>query len=158
MFLAWRRADGQSARELNALVERLGSRLGDTAALRAQVVPDPQPEYAIRLVPWASAGPAQESRCRLTAPEWRGRPFRLGAPQPLEVTALAPDGPPIRMVWQGQACVVVRSWGPERIATGWWRHEDVERDYYRVEWADGTQVWVFRDQRGGRWFLHGYFD
>ena len=53
---------------------------------------------------------------------------------------------------------VVRSWGPERIATGWWRAQDVERDYYRAEWEDGTQVWVYRDQRNGRWFFHGFFD
>ena len=65
---------------------------------------------------------------------------------------------PIRMVWQREDCRVVRSWGPERIATGWWRAEDVERDYYRAEWEDGTQVWVYRDQRNGRWFLHGFFD
>jgi protein ImuB len=145
-------------REWSALVERLSSRLGETAVLRAVVVPDPQPEYAVRLIPWASAGPAQASRCRLTAAESRGRPFRLlGTPQPLEVTSLVPDGPPIRMVWQGRHARVVRSWGPERIATGWWRDRDVERDYYRALWTDGTQVWVYRDQRG-RWFLHGYFD
>ncbi len=53
---------------------------------------------------------------------------------------------------------MVRSWGPERIATGWWRAQDVERDYYRAEWEDGTQVWVYRDQQNGRWFLHGFFD
>ena len=68
------------------------------------------------------------------------------------------DGPPIRMVWNRQDRPVVRSWGPERIATGWWRAQDVERDYYRVEWEDGTHAWVYRDQRNGRWFLHGFFD
>ncbi len=146
-------------REWSALLERLSNRLGETTVLRALVVPDPQPEYAVRLIPWAGAGLAQESQCRLTAAESRGRPIRLlGTPQPLEVTSLAPDGPPIRMVWQGRHCRVVRSWGPERIETGWWRDRDVERDYYRALWTDGTQVWVYRDQRGGRWFLHGYFD
>ena len=77
---------------------------------------------------------------------------------PIDVTSIVPDGPPIRMVWNRQDCLVVRSWGPERIATGWWRAQDVERDYYRAEWEDGTQVWVYRDQRNGRWFLHGFFD
>ena len=65
-----------------------------------------------------------------------------------------------RSAWCGsdKDCRVVRSWGPERIATGWWRAQDVERDYYRAEWEDGTHVWVYRDQRSGRWFLHGFFD
>jgi protein ImuB len=89
----------------------------------------------------------------------RGRPIRLlGTPQPIDVSSVVPDGPPFRTMWQRQDCLVVRAWGPERIATGWWRAEDVQRDYYRVEWDDGTQVWVYRDQRTGRWFLHGFFD
>jgi protein ImuB len=74
------------------------------------------------------------------------------------VTSMVADGPPVRMVWNRQECPVVRSWGPERIATGWWRARDIERDYYRVEWADGTQAWVYRDERSHRWFLHGFFD
>jgi hypothetical protein len=28
----------------------------------------------------------------------------------------------------------------------------------RAEWDNGTHVWVYRDHRAGRWFLHGYFD
>ena len=62
------------------------------------------------------------------------------------------------MTWRTQDCRVVRFWGPERIATGWWRAPDVERDYYRAEWEDGTHAWIFRDRRGGRWFLHGFFE
>ena len=62
------------------------------------------------------------------------------------------------MVWRGQDYPVVRCWGPERIATGWWRARDVQRDYYRAEWEEGTQVWVYRERRTGRWFLHGFFD
>ena len=59
---------------------------------------------------------------------------------------------------EGAAGWLVRSWGPERIATGWWRTQDVERDYYRAEWEDGTEVWIYLDPRNSRWFLHGFFD
>ena len=34
--------------------------------------------------------------------------------------------------------------------------QDVERDYYRVEWDDGTQAWIYRDDAGklvSAWFL-----
>ena len=82
----------------------------------------------------------------------------MAIPQPIAVSSVVPDGPPVRMVWQGEDRLVARAWGPERIETGWWRAQDVERDYYRAEWEDGTQVWVYRDQRNGRWFLHGFFD
>jgi protein ImuB len=62
------------------------------------------------------------------------------------------------VVWRGRYRIVTRAWGPERIATGWWRGPDVERDYYRAEWEEGTHAWIYRDRRTGRWFLHGFFD
>jgi len=158
---SWFGDDGgtKTSRAFNTLVDRLTSRLEARAVLRVEFLPDPQPEHVARLVPWTNAAPLSPDRFTLTPELARGRPCRLlGIPQPIDVASLVPDGPPIRMVWQGEACVVVRSWGPERIATGWWRARDVERDYYRAEWEDGTQVWVYRDGRNDHWFLHGFFD
>jgi len=152
-------AEMRTSRAFNRLIDRLSSRLEARAVLRAEVLPDSQPEHVVRLVPWTNDRPLKTDRFTLPAEQSRGRPFRLlGIPQPIDVSSIVPDGPPIRMVWQRQECLVVRSWGPERIATGWWRAQDIERDYYRAEWEDGTQVWVYRDQRSGRWFLHGFFD
>ena len=148
-----------ASRALNTLIDRLSSRLGAEAVLRVELLPDSQPEHVVRLGPWTNPDPRKADRFTLTPEQSRGRPLRLlGRPEPIEVTSIVPDGPPIRMVWNRQACLVVRAWGPERIATGWWRAQDVERDYYRAEWEDGTQVWVYRDQRTGRWFFHGFFD
>jgi len=157
----WFADDGKTDtwREVIALVERLSSRLGDDAVLRVDVLPDPQPERAVELTPWTKARPTAASEFSLSPEQSRCRPFRLlGVPQPIAVVSVVPDGPPIRMTWRTQECRVVRSWGPERIATGWWRAPDVERDYYRAEWEDGTHAWIFRDRRGGRWFLHGFFE
>jgi protein ImuB len=152
-------AETNTSREFNSLVDRLSSRLESSAVLRVELLPDSQPEHAVRLVPWTNSEPPQTDRFTLHPEHSRGRPLRLlGIPQPIDVSSIVPDGPPIRMVWQRQDRLVVRSWGPERIATGWWRAQDVERDYYRAEWEDGTQVWVYLDQRSGRWFLHGFFD
>jgi protein ImuB len=149
----------KSSRAFNSLVDRLTSRLERSAVLRVEFVPDSQPEHVARLIPWTDARPPNPDRFSLPPEYSRGRPCRvLGTPQPIDVASLVPHGPPIRMVWQREQRIVVRSWGPERIATGWWRAQDVERDYYRAEWEDGTQVWVYRDERNGRWFLHGFFD
>ena len=52
---------------------------------------------------------------------------------------------------------VIRSWGPERIETGWWRGLTVCRDYWRVETERRQHFWVYRDLRSGQWFLHGEF-
>jgi protein ImuB len=151
--------ESKTSRAFNTLVERLSSRLEAGAVLRVEFLPDSQPEHAVRLVPWTDADPPKTDRFTLPPELSRGRPLRLlGRPQPIDVTSIVPDGPPIRMVWNRRECLVVRSWGPERIATGWWRARDIERDYYRAEWEDGTQVWVYRDQRTGRWFFHGFFD
>ena len=52
---------------------------------------------------------------------------------------------------------VSRSWGPERIESGWWRGPSVRRDYYQVETATGLRYWLFRRLQDGKWFLHGEF-
>jgi protein ImuB len=144
---------------LSALVDRLSSRLNENAVLRVEVLPDAQPECVARLIPWTNIE-ASKTEPYLLPPELsRGRPVRLLVdPQPIEVSSVVPDGPPIHVVWLGRNHPVIRAWGPERIATGWWRGPDVERDYYRTEWDDGTHAWLYRDQVTDRWFLHGFFD
>ncbi|QDT06365.1 DNA polymerase IV [Rubripirellula lacrimiformis] len=62
---------------------------------------------------------------------------------------------------------VIRSWGPERIETGWWKGPSIRRDYYRVETDRGQWWWIFRDSISPvsaerslpryRWMLHGHF-
>jgi protein ImuB len=152
-------SDAESTRAFHSLVDRLGSRLGGDRVLRAEFAAEAQPEYAVRLVPWTGAKPAQAESFSHSQQECRERPLRLLAiPEALDVVSIVPDGPPLRMTCHREDHLVVRSWGPERIETGWWRARDVERDYYRAEWDNGTHVWVYRDHRAGRWFLHGYFD
>ena len=53
--------------------------------------------------------------------------------------------------------VVERTWGPERIETGWWRGDDIRRDYYIVETDTGERFWVFRNLLDESWYLHGAF-
>jgi protein ImuB len=152
-------SQAKSSKAFNSLIDRLSSRLEDKAVLRVEILADSQPEHAVRLVPWTNTIPAKTDTFTLHPELSRARPFRLlGIPQPIDVASVVPDGPPFRMVWQKLDCRVLRSWGPERIATGWWKAQDVERDYYRAECEDGTHVWIYRDQKNGRWFLHGFFD
>ena len=86
------------------------------------------------------------------------RPTSLKSrPLTITVVSIFPGGPPERFHWDGCGYIVARSWGPERIETGWWRGADVRRDYYVVETVTGERFWVFRDLAGGSWFLHGVF-
>jgi protein ImuB len=81
----------------------------------------------------------------------------LEQPAAIRVLSIFPEGPPLRFEWD-RAYVVAHFWGPERIATGWWRSPHVQRDYYRVETEEGRRFWLFRETQTGDWHLHGVFD
>ena len=78
--------------------------------------------------------------------------------------AVVPDGPPMQLRLNGAVQQIAWSDGPERIEREWWRDPEDRsyRDYYRVELASGTRLWIgrtaaLRPDRPARWFLHGYF-
>jgi protein ImuB len=171
-------------RHLAGLVDRLSSRLGCRAVVGVRLIPDAQPEKAWQYQPLvngsrrrlkssreASRGLSQFSPER----KWDGplpncssfledhllppRPLRLlPAAVRLAATSIVPDGPPLRFCLHGCRHQVARTWGPERIETGWWRGRTVGRDYYRVETTTGRRFWLFRRLRDGQWFLHGMFE
>ena len=131
---------------------RTADQSGGVAAHGAAYLLAALEEPAPRLL-WSSRGAWQQ-----TAPV-APRPLRLFFPPlPLEVVAVAPDGPPARIRFAGQSHPLARHWGPERIETAWWRGRSVRRDYYRVETAEGCRFWVFRRLTDGEWFLHGEFE
>ena len=151
----------EQKKQLTLLVNRLGSRLGPEAVLQGTLVADAHAEFAYRYRPFIDRPrPSNKKRSSSTSHSLKPgleRPLRL-LPQtvPLEVLGIV-EGPPSQFRWQGKIFQVGRSWGPERIKTGWWRGGYVQRDYYRVETATGNRYWLFR--RGdGAWFLHGIFD
>jgi protein ImuB len=114
----------------------------------------------------AAAVPIGRALCDVA---WRSgddplpRPLHLFVPpQPIEVMAEVPDGPPIRFRWRKVLHRVRAAEGPERIEGEWWRETGrAVRDYYRVEDDDGARFWIFREglftAPAPRWFLHGLF-
>ncbi len=114
-------------------------------------------------LPVASAIPLKVSTEGLTPPRspicWQARPLRLFAPpQRIEATTAGPEGAPMRFHWERREYRVIRSWGPERIETGWWRDQSICRDYFRVETQTGQHFWLFRSFEQAAWFIHGAFD
>jgi protein ImuB len=87
----------------------------------------------------------------------------LPAPEPAEVVALIPEGPPRQFRWRGVTHQIAEAEGPERIAPEWWRRTAAaERDYYVVEDTAGRRFWLFRHGLYGsaphpQWFVHGMF-
>lgn len=97
------------------------------------------------------------------------RPLTLFArPEPVEVMAEIPEGPPLSFRWRRVRHRVLRATGPERLAPEWWRdlaETTRTRDYYLIEDDKGGRYWLYRDglyqeaaERGQPiWFLHGIF-
>ncbi len=152
---------------LSALADRLSARLGPGTAQVAHPEASHLPERAARwrafegtLPTWPAGGERPD----------RPRPVSLlERPEPVEVLAEVPDGPPLRFIWRRVARRVLRADGPERIAPEWWHHWPAPpraptadaagtdtapasrpalprtRDYYRIEDETGRRYWVFRD-------------
>ena len=151
---------------LAELIDRLAAREGRARVLRFVPQDAHRPEAEARLEPaqgfaedariWPEPAPGEPPR----------RPLRLfSSPEPVEVLAEVPDGPPVRFIWRRVVHEVARAEGPERIALEWWRGGAgrLTRDYFRVEDTAGARFWLYRDGLFGRerlhprWYLHGLF-
>lgn len=152
--------------ELAQLLDRLSTRLGRNRVRRFAPNDSHIPEQAAFTFPAIDAGPAQPwSEAETDEPPLR--PTHLfDPPQPIEVIAGVPDGPPERFRWRRELHEVTLSEGPERIGALWWRRADnagLSRDYYRVEDRKGRRFWLFRLGLYGReakspvWYIHGLF-
>jgi len=155
--------DALAESDLDALIDRVGARLGGKSVSRIAACDSHIPEQAARMIE-PNAPPARP----LPADAWHidPRPLRLfEKPEPVEAIAEVPDGPPIGFRWRRALYRVARAEGPERIGAEWWQdHPDqFTRDYFRVEDAAGHRFWLFREGLFGRetgaprWYLHGVF-
>lgn len=156
--------------KLGALIDRLSIRLGPGRVRRLVAGDTHIPENA------AVSRPAQTGPSTAPWPEpERGepplRPLHLfDPPQPVEVIAEVPDGPPISFAWRRRTHRIRLAEGPERIAPEWWRRKagyepmrgGLTRDYFRVEDEAGRRFWLFRRGLYGEtenpgWYVHGVF-
>jgi protein ImuB len=159
--------DSSADREISILIDRLSARFGAQRVLKFCAQDTHIPEAASAVIPAQYADcatlPWEQLRAAGEAPK---RPLRLFAkPEPIEVMAEVPDGPPLRFRWRRLAHAVKHAEGPERIAMEWWRSQKPQptRDYYRVEDHEGRRFWLYRDGLYGRetdrprWYVHGLF-
>ena len=150
---------------VDEFVDVLAARLGAGSVLYADLVESHIPARAF-IYHAAAATSAARPRIR---PERGAQPDRppclLASPEPIDVIALTPDGPPVRMRWRGADHVVHACQGPERIACEWWRAEAhafrtsaamlADCDYFKILLTDGRCLWVRRESVRGAWSLVG---
>ncbi|MCB1511611.1 MAG: DNA polymerase Y family protein [Hyphomicrobiaceae bacterium] len=185
------RLDGRAAdsgqRATAHLIDRLANRLGAGRVFQLARFSSHIPERAqVRRIASASQTPRDDAQLP-NLPIKAARPaFLLTSPEPIDVVAELPDGPPARFRWRRVSRRVLRAAGPERIAPEWWRGIGQDnmtaemtgieksirriRDYYEVEDEHGGRYWVFRaglypgaaedaetvDSQPA-WFMHGLF-
>ncbi len=142
------------------LIERLRARLGARSVYGVRTIAEHRPEAAWKrhealdpdrsmtagAAPARAASSARRSIARAAAgmsrPVWLlDRPFKL-----------IESDPPC----SSRGALTLEE-GPERIESGWWSGADVTRDYYRAREPGGAQLWVFKELKSGRWYLHGVF-
>jgi protein ImuB len=153
-------------KEIAFLIDRLAARFGSHRVMSFQPQDTHIPEAAGVAVP-AQHAPETKHNWEIRVPdEAPRRPLRmLAKPEPIEVMAQIPDGPPLRFRWRRALHAVSRAEGPERISMEWWKNQKPmpTRDYFRVEDDMGRRFWLFRDglyereQFAPRWYVHGLF-
>ncbi|WP_244639503.1 Y-family DNA polymerase [Aureimonas endophytica] len=160
------RSEALGEEDLVALLDRLSARLGEASVTATLLAGSHWPERAERR---QTAGAALGARDKSAAPHREAppetdRPTRLlDRPEPVEITQLLPEGPPLHFRWRRALHVVKSFEGPERIAAEWWRDAAAPaRDYYRIEDERGRRYWLFRqtaarDAARPDWFMHGLF-
>lgn len=173
----------QGGRDVTCLIDRLSNRLGADRVLRRVPNASHIPERAESCVQAIRVQhTVQDASC------WKPpRPVRLlMRPEPIDVIAEVPEGPPLRFIWRRVAHRVVLAEGPERIAPEWWVQKGLSettlsgppsptslnlprtRDYYRVEDEEGRRFWLYRDglyrdfendetADHPSWHMHGVF-
>ena len=120
-------SDGDPAREIAHLIDRLMARFGGRAGATTHAAGHAYP------------GIGEPARCRRTGPRQEtqsaphdfaqdshipARPIRLfERPEPIEAIAQVPDGPPVQFKWRRVTHDVAYAEGPESIAMQWWRDD-----------------------------------
>ena len=103
------------------LIDRLSARFGSRNIAVNLLAATHIPEHAACLGPLAQRRPEPMRSANALPDRGAARPLRLfDPPEPVEVMAEVPDGPPLKLRWRRRALRIVAVHGPERIAPEWW--------------------------------------
>src|SRR5258707_6866501 len=103
-------------------------------------------------------GTAEQQRAGDPDPKQLERPSRFFERPALLQMELGAQGRVVAARLSGKRRKVLAMAGPERLCGEWWEENPYDREYYRVHFEGLGQVWIFRDQRDGKFYLQGFFD
>ncbi len=127
--------------EIQQLLDKLRTRLGEQAILQCQARDEHLPERACQLVPLQSPSPNDTNTSSKQRPLW------------LFPQAMSLHKRHNTLYWQGQLQLLQ---GPERIDSCWWQ-EKTARDYYVARHENGGIYWIYHDLSCQRWYVQGLF-
>ena len=146
----------QNDNKVAELLDRVAARMGEQAICRYLPVEQYWPERSVKL-----ANPLWEKPQTQWRTDWPRPIHLLSKAEPIFVSALLPDYPPMLFRYKGKVHNIIKSDGPERIEQEWWQADGLYRDYYCVEDESGARYWLFRSgpYNAGQpeWFIHGFF-
>ena len=147
--------DGGAAVE--ALISRLGARVGLESITRLHPADSHIPEKTAKVVQAAFSAPATD----WPAPAGP-RPLRMFPPEAVATECNA--RPPQIFRWRRRVFHSLSAVGPERITPEWWLDDpnwrSGPRDYWRVETETGERLWLFEAlgaETSGGWYVQGDF-
>jgi protein ImuB len=142
---------------LHQMLERLSARLGAQQVLCATPLADHRPERMQRWEPWGTqfvranqkaAATETIAACAIDTgvtgllPSWL-----LTTPLALTVRQQCP--------WYEGALTLLA--GPQRLEAGWLDGTPALRDYFVARSEKAGLVWIYRERKDLRWYLHGLF-
>lgn len=114
------------------LLSLLQAKLGKQTIHGIQASTDPRPERSTQHVE-----PFSEVKSTMSAPSLFRPSFIYLKPEPLN-------------------CQVSIVHGPERIQSGWWDGDSINRDYFVAREENGRWLWIYRTP-AKQWFIQGLF-
>ena len=151
--LALSNLSGESGMQLSLLTDLRGDRerrlAGAERQLQARMGGKPALYRVVQVAPWHPAPELRAIRVPLD-PSGTDVMRPLALPSPVAVQE-GPEGEPAEVLWRQRWQRVDRI-EDQWCFDLWWMPQPLDRTYYRVGWADGGGVTLFRDQRQGCWF------
>lgn len=147
-------------RQFNELIDLMVNRLGHDRVIQIEPVESHIPEQVWRRRSVLQTGPTQHQQQDAALTSADRPPLLLSMPEPIEVVSLQTEGPPLQLSRHGHSGTLLTSFGPERIEPQWWVRQAQlcstdTRDYFKVQDDQGTWLWIYRELKTGRWFVHG---
>ncbi len=151
---------------LDVVLSKISSALGPQSLFAAELDPFHRPERAYHPKPFRPPpsdrgllrGTAEQQRAGDPDPNQLERPSRFFERPALLQMELGAQGRVVAARLSGKRRKVLAMAGPERLCGEWWEENPYDREYYRVHFEGLGQVWIFRDQRDGKFYLQGFFD